>query len=289
MGKLARSWALLKASASILAGERKLLVFPLLAGLFSLLAMASFVLPAAYLSGLFASVEQFEAQVQEHGNSAWYALLFAFYLVQYAVVVFFNTALVSVVLARLDGRPLGVRGGLLAAWSKWPQILGYAAIAATVGVLLRALEERMGIIGRWVIAFVGVAWTVATFLVVPVLAATDVGPVDAVKRSAGLLRRTWGENIAGNLGLGLIFGLFSVLLMLVATATMFLAVRVGGAAAALVVGAACFVAFVVLMLVKAALDGVFATLLYRYAERGEAGPGFAPGLLEDAFRSKQAA
>src|SRR5690606_3590144 len=116
---------------------------------------------------------------------------------------------------RLDGCVPTVPDGLRIARSKWVQILGYAAIAATVGLLLRAIEERAGFVGRIVVGLIGVAWTVATFLTVPVLVARDVGPVEAVKESATLLGRTWGENLIGNGGLGLVMFLANVLVVLV--------------------------------------------------------------------------
>jgi hypothetical protein len=106
--------------------------------------------------------------------------MFAFYLVQYFVMFFFNSALVGAAMIRLDGGDPTVGDGLRIARGKWLQILGYAAIAATVGMALRAVEQRAGFIGRIVVGLVGVAWTLATFLTVPVLVARDIGPIDAV-------------------------------------------------------------------------------------------------------------
>ncbi|UUZ47783.1 DUF6159 family protein [Massilia sp. B-10] len=70
-------------------------------------------------------------------------------------------------------------------------------IAATVGVILRAIQERVGFLGRIIVGMLGVGWTIATFLVVPVLVARDKGPVDSIKDSAALLKQTWGENVIG--------------------------------------------------------------------------------------------
>ena len=81
------------------------------------------------------------------------------------------------------------------ATSKMGTIAGYALIAATVGMILRAIQERVGFIGRIIVGLLGVGWTVATYLVVPVLVTRDVGPIDAVKESAGWLKKTWGENV----------------------------------------------------------------------------------------------
>ena len=161
-----------------------------------LLLLGSFVAPAAALGA-------FDAAAASGDPPTVLALgTFVFYVLAYFVAIFFNTALVGAAMIRMDGGNPTLRDGLAIAWSRVGRIFGYAVIAATVGLLLRALEERVGWVGQLVLRLVGVAWTLATFLVVPVLVTRDVGPIDAVKESAALLRETWGENLIGTVGLG---------------------------------------------------------------------------------------
>ena len=189
MGKFARSWDLMKASAGVLRSDKSLLVFPLLSGLCTLLVAASFLIPVGVM---VIGGEQAGADFHERMSVGSYLLMFAFYLVQYFVIIFFQTALTGVALMHLRGEPTSVGAGFVLARARLPQILGYALIAATVGLLLRMVQERLSLIGRFVVGLIGLAWTVATFLVVPVLASRDVGPVDAVRHSVELLKRSWG-------------------------------------------------------------------------------------------------
>lgn len=284
-GKFARSWALMKASAAVLRSDKALLAFPLLSGVCSLVVAASFLVPVGL--AMFADGGRMVDGAGRHWSLGTYLVFFAFYLVQYFVIVFFNTALAGCALRHLRGEPTSLSDGLALARSRWASILGYALIAATVGLFLRALQERLGLIGRMVIGLLGLAWTVATFLVVPVLASQAVGPVDAVKRSVELLKRTWGENLIGNVGLGAVFGLVTFLALLVG------AVLIGGAIALHSIGAllvaivVVVVGLVLLGLVQASLQGIYAAALFRYAEAGEVGAGFDPALLESAFRQKR--
>lgn len=283
MGKFARSWELMKASVGVLRSDKSLLVFPLLSGICSLVVMASFLIPVAAMTieGTRLGVEY------KHGlSTASWTLLFAFYLVQYFVIIFFNTALAGVALKRLRGEQASVSEGLALAGSRVGAILGYALIAATVGQLLRMLQERLGLIGRFIVGLVGLAWTVATFLVVPVLAGEGIGPVDAVKRSVELLRRTWGENLIGNAGLSVVFGLIGFLLALASGALVIGAFATQSVVAGVTAIAVVVLAFIVLALVQSSLQGIYAAALYRYAEEGEAGACFPPALLEQAFRPK---
>lgn len=284
MGKFARSWSLMKASAGVLRAEKSLLVFPLLSGLCTLVVAASFLLPAALMTigGQRLGVRY------EHGlSTASWTLLFLFYLVQYFVIIFFNTALTGAALMRLRGEDATVGAGLALAGSRIGSILGYALVAATVGLLLRMLQERLGLIGRFVVGLLGLAWTVATFLVVPVLAAEGTGPVESVKRSVALLRGTWGENLIGNAGISVVFGLVGLVLALASAALVVGAVAAHSIVAVVAAVAVVIFAFILLALVQSSLQGIYAAALYRYAEHGEAGAGFPPALLEQAFRQKR--
>lgn len=281
MGKFARSWALIKASLSVLRSDRELLVFPLVSAVTVILVALSFILPMFGL-GLFEHLDR--------GNGAmppvFYAWLFAFYLVQYFVMFFFNSALVGAAMIRLDGGDPTVADGLRIARGKWRQILGYAAIAATVGMVLRAIEQRAGFVGRIVVGLIGVSWTLATFLTVPVLVARDVGPVEAVKESAALLRHTWGENLIGNGGLGLVLVLLNLgVIGLGAVLAIGLASQ-GLAVLAIVAVVLAGLAVLGLALIQAALTGIYSAALYRYAVEGNAPAGFDGVLLQGAFQRK---
>jgi hypothetical protein len=280
--RFSRSWALAKASASVLNQDKELLLFPVMSAGAMLIVFACFALPVLGLGAL----DGLSGQRNGGITIASYVVAFLFYTVQYFVIFFFNTALVGAALIRLDGGNPTVKDGLRVATSKIGVIAGYAMIAATVGMILRAIEERVGVIGKIVVALIGVGWTLATYLVVPVLAARDVGPIDAVKESAELLRKTWGENVIGQAGIGLAFGLiyFAVALMSVV-----LIVAAASTGSAVAIGLAILVvllAIAITALVHGALSGIYAAALYRYASGGAATPGFDANAMKLAFAPK---
>jgi hypothetical protein len=274
--RISRSWTLVKASAAVLRSDKELLLFPVISAFATLLVLATFMVPVLGL-------KLFEGDTIGPLGAV---VGFLFYLCQYFVIFFFNTALVGAAMIRLEGGDPTVADGLRIARSKIGVILGYAAIAATVGLILKALEERAGPIGRIVVGLVGMAWTLATFLVVPVLVARDVGPMDAVKESVELLKRTWGENVAGNVGIGLAFGLLTALVVVIVVALVIGAAIVGGAKLAVVVGVLGALAIAFVAVLQAALSGIYSAALYRYAVDGQAPAGFGTGQLENAFRPK---
>lgn len=263
------SWKLLKQ-------ERKLVVFPMLSGLASILVIASFTAPLFNLRTL--------GELQHGGpqQTGAYALLFLFYFALYLVGIFFNSALIACALEHMNGGRPSIGYGLKAAWERFPQILGWAFVSSTVGLILRAIEERVGLVGRIVVGLLGMAWSVTAFLVVPVLVAEQRGPIEAYKESVALLKRSWGGQIIGNAGFGLIFGLLGILpAMLIGAAV----VSAFPHALFAVIGVG-LVYFVALALVQSTLSSIFQAAVYRYAADGTAPSGFEDARLEDAFRRR---
>ena len=275
--KLSNSWGLIKASGRVLQADKELIVFPLISSIALFLVTATFFLPLIFSGTGF--------EVSESTGSLGYVLLFLYYMVQYTVMFFFNSALVGAAMIRLDGGDPTVADGLRIAFSRLGSILGYAAIAATVGLLLRTASERSGSLGRFVIGLVGMAWNLATFLVVPVLVTHNVSPLQAIKESARILKRTWGEQVVGNVGIGAVFFLAYMALAVVSIPAIILAFSSGQGAVIAAVLAVVALAFILLALVNASLSGIYSAALYRFATTGEAGR-FDDDVLRNAFVAK---
>ena len=280
--RFSRSWELAKASASVLRQDKELLWFPVMSSIALLLVMGSFALPIFGLGIL----DNMAGRDDGTTSPIIYAIAFLFYFANYFVIFFFNTALVGAALIRLDGGDPTLKDGMRIATSKIVVLVGYAFIAATVGIILKILQDRAGPIGKIVVGLLGIGWSLATYLVVPVLADNEVGPVDAIKESATLLKKTWGENAIGQAGIGLAFGVIMLVMVLPAMGIIWLAVATNSvvviALAVLVVG----IAFALVELVKAALQGIYAASLYRFASNGEASESFPLETLKLAFAPK---
>ena len=272
--KFSRSWALVKASAAVLRSDKELMLFPLIS------AVATLAVLATFLSTVIGW------RVFEHGfGASGLVWLYLFYFCQYTVIVFCNSALVSAAMIRLNGGDPTLADGFNAAKARLPAIIGYAAIAATVGMVLKRMKDDDHILVRLLGGGLGTAWTLATFLVVPVLVTQAVGPFEALQRSARLLKRTWGENAIGNVGIGVAFGMISLAVILVGGLLAYALAQVSTVLGALVA----VVGVVVLLLLgvyQAALGGIYSAALYRYATEHQMPPGFEGLQLETAFGPK---
>ncbi len=277
--RISNSWELVKASAEVLRADKELLLFPILSMIGLLLVTVTFAVPAL-LAGLF------EGVVEGGGAVPGVVVGFAFYVAQYCVIFFANTALVGAAMIRLDGGDPTVRDGVRIASQRLGTILGYALISATVGMVLRVLSERGGILGEILSIVADVAWNVATYLVVPVLVVEDVGPIEAVKRSARLLKKTWGEQVVGQLSIGLVFFWIGLVALLLCAPVVILALSTGSVA--LIVLAVLLVVLVLggLGVLSSTLSSIYSAAVYRYAVQGETGGYFDESLMQRTFRPK---
>lgn len=279
-GRFARSLALARASWAVVRADKELLWLPVCSAAALLLLVASFVVPAA-------SVGAFDDFAPGEPSPGFLLGVFLFYVFAWFIGLFFTAALVGAATVRMDGGDPTLRMALAIAWSRAGRIFGYALVAASVGALLRVIEERVGWIGRIVARLIGVGWTLATFLVVPVIVTRDLGPLESVRESALLLRRTWGENLIGQVGLGFVFGLAYLLLFALAGLAAIVAVEasvpwLAGLVVVLAVGGGA-----VLAALQSTLQAVYATALYRHATRPEAPVhGFDATQLQLAFQRK---
>jgi hypothetical protein len=280
--RLSNSWNLVKASWAVLLADKELIIFPLLSGIASLIVIATFAVPM-FVAGLF---DEMFGGAGGVAQLASYILIFLFYLAQYFVILLSNTALVGAAMIRLEGGDPTVRDGLRIAWQHIGGIFVYAIISATVGLILRWLSER-GILGRLASSIFGLAWGLATFLVIPVLVVEDVGPLDAIKRSTRMLKSTWGEQIAGNFSIGLVFTIF-ILLTIVTGVVVTVAINsLTGAIPLMIVSAVFFILIIIgLAFINTTLSGIYAAAVYRFAAGKEDDLFFNPELVQGAFRHK---
>jgi len=268
--RIIRSFELVKASWRILMEDKKLLAFPLISGIVTLLVIATFIPLIFFSNGLFSF---------STNTAGGIVCLFIFYLISYFVVIFFNVGLISCVHAKLNGKDMSVKEGLAAAASHLSTIIVWAVIAATVGLILHMIEDRAGFLGEIAAAVVGGVWSLVTLFVVPVLAFEDKGVFDAMKESLSLFKKTWGESVVGTISISLIFAAIGFVGLLLVLGTLFI-----GDTTLFLIALALFIVLVaVLAILSSAMQGIFIVALYTYAKTGSAPGVFPPGVVESEF------
>jgi hypothetical protein len=279
MGKFVASWELVQTSLATLASDKELILLPLISAAVSILAMA--LLSGWYLAAYWPELRLLHANTPMTGiphRGFVYVLLFILYVINYFAVIFCNVALMAVANNRMGGGSWKLRQGLELAWDRRFVIFQWAVLSATVGIILQLIAERVGFVGRLLTRLVGLAWGLATFFIVPVLAFDNLPPLEALKRSAQLFRKTWGESVMAGLSCSLIF-----VLPLSAGFILWLAAfkSVTSAAGLMVLLAAGMIVVAVFGAVISATTSIYKVALYNYALSGRLHGGFT----EDQFQA----
>lgn len=272
MNRIRQGWALTRISWSVLRSDRSLAAFPVLAAVAALLAAAAFGIP---------SVLFFDGDMGVPG--VIFAAI-AIYLVTFAAV-FFNVALAAAAAQVLDGHDATVASGVAVARTRLPAISGWAAMVASVNVVIRALQERTGPLGDLLLGGIAIAWNLVTFLAIPVIALEGLGPIDTLKRSAGIFRERWGEQVTGQVSIGAVIALASIIPAALLVA---IGVLIGGTVAIGIFVGLAVIIVVVAGILSTALTQIFAVALYRYATGQGATGAFTEATLANSVVPRKA-
>jgi hypothetical protein len=309
MGTFGTTWMLMKASWGVVKNNKRLLILPIVSTICLLIVLASFVAPVVAANwGVITGREELRLAPKEGAEEGelnltpgiweypaegapasdyvrFYGVALAFYFCNYFVIIFFNSAIVAAALFWMRDGQSSLSRGLGAAAKRLPQVAGWALLSAFVGLLLRVIEShKHG--ARIVASILGTAWTIMTYLAVPVLVVEGKGPFGALKGSISLLRKTWGQQLVGGFGFGIIYFLLALVGFAIIGAGAYLAGVTGSAAVGGLLVAAGVIYFALLVLVSSVMGPVFQAALYVYAKEGQAPESFGAELLSSAFRTK---
>lgn len=288
MNAFSRSWNITKLSFGVINKDRELIWFALLSFIFSALFTVAMVVPSVIPTLMNDGISQDSLEAYQ------YVLIFLTYFGLAFIATFFNVCVVYTTKIRFEGGNATFGESLSFAFSKIKLIFQWSLLSATVGLLLRILDNlaaRLGkggqIIARIIIGLVGFAWSVVTIFVVPVLVYEGLGPIAAVKKSTQVIKRTWGESLIKAIGLGLIQFFVFVLLIAISIGLTYVLANLFNTTG-FVVG----VSIGLLLLFFAGLifsvaSTIFNTVLYVYANSNKVAAGFNEDVVRGAFKQKE--
>lgn len=278
--RFSRAWGVAKMCWRVLVLDKELLAFPLLSLMVCALLLAGFVGPFL-ANDRFDTLFSLMAVMDDEGNINPVAIVidFTIYFVAYFVMIFFNAALVACARIRFGGGDPTVMDGLRAAFARLPKIFAWALVTSVVGFILNKVSEKQKGIGGLVAAIVGAGWAIASFFVVPVLVADNLGPIDALKKSASIVKKTWGELLMTEIGLSALSVLIIVPAFVIGIAGMI--VFQGNPTLAIAIFVLLALWVFITSLVYSALSTILRTAYYIYATEGRVPNQFDPDIIEN--------
>ncbi|HSZ31680.1 MAG TPA: DUF6159 family protein [Puia sp.] len=270
--KLSNGWTLSMNSLKVLKANKQLIIFPILSGLSMVLIIGSFVV------GMLASAGWDIENIGEQSKTFNYIAGFLFYVVNYFVVVFFNTALVDCTRDYFNGEVPSIQKGLRFSMSRLGAIFTWSLFAATIGFGLKLLQENLGWLGKIITGIIGIVWSIATFFVVPIIAYENLNPLQAVKRSTLLMKEKWGESLGSTFSFGLLRLLAFIIICL---PLFFLGLLINPIAGIILMALGAFL----VMAVSSAAQTIFVSAVYQNMN-GDPIKNFDEKFADNLFRSK---
>lgn len=292
-GAFRRSWEITKLSFSVVNQDREMILFPILGSIFSFIFLIVMAVPSVMPAIMDSS------GFSEASLVFYVPIMFIIYLGLAFIATFFNCCVVYTTKTRFEGGNATFMDSLKFAISKIHLIFAWSLVSAIVGTLLRLLDilaEKLGFIGEIIVkiitSIIGFLWSILTIFVVPSMVYNDSGPIDAIKDSAYVIKKTWGESLIRHYGLGLIqfFVVLAGTLILIPLVMAGFAVgaTVGNPVLGVVPAVAIGVTYYVLVgFAFAVANSVFNTALYVYAHAGIIPSGYTEEILANAFAQKK--
>jgi hypothetical protein len=282
LGKFAASKMILTESWAILKQDKEVMWFPVLSALVASFAVLVLII-GYYIVVLGNNIDALSENGSEQGPVVMYATLLVFYLVTFFITNYFQAGMLTIIAARLKGQNLGFKDGIRGANKSLGKLFVWSLISATVGVILKVIEDRGKVFGTIVSLVLGAAWNILTFFSLPALIVGETSITDSFKESAAIIRKTWGEAIIVNFGVGLMLGLFVAVVLIVAAVLCF--VFPTPVAIAIILGLG-LITIVAASVVSSTLGVIFKLALYEFAKTGTIPTGFSAALVQGAIQKK---
>jgi Family of unknown function (DUF6159) len=315
MGRLQRSWSILKSSFSILGNNRTLLFFPIINFIIVLFICALFLVPAGYfffstshdgsssieIKNIASSEQvvnadrmQYDTEADSDMKAIHWVIWGSLYIFSVFVATYLNVAFYTEILNALRGGAVDIANGFKTANSKIIQIFFWACLAGSVGIIIKMIEERLDILGKIIMRIIGITWSIAALFVIPVIVTEEVAnrnPFTYLKKSSSIIIKTWGESLVGYIGFGMLNGVvffcsFIAVLGLDIFALMVIKGEVG-TTIAITCSVAWIISIIAFMYIVGVAEKIYRGALYLYASEGLIPEQYSQEVLETAWKTKK--
>ena len=198
-GRISNTFRMIKSCVAVLKKDKELILFPIMAAISVLI-----------LAFIFWSMGLIDIQEQGNKENASFAEFVPEIILIFTAnffIVFFNSALISGALHRLRGGDPNVGSAMNHAIKHIHHIFIWSIIVTIVAILIAAIkgDRRQGGFMRQLFgSMLQAGWTMMTFFVVPIIVAENITPISAIKKSSGMFKQTWGDQVTANFGFGII-------------------------------------------------------------------------------------
>ena len=280
--RLLRSWDITKKTFAVIRADKEILVFPIIGVILTILLFIGLFFP--FLIALL-----IQHIIPPITVMVFFGLLFFF--LEIFIGVFSHAGIVHIAKTRFEGGDATFMEGVKAAWDKKWQLVQWALLTGTVGIIISSAESKarekggiVGMIAKMLIGLAGLAWKIVSIFVVPSIIIKGTGPIDSLKKSYNTIKKTWGESLVKYLGLNVFASLVGGIgfIIFAVPAILFL---IDGVLSLAIGFAILWILYIALSkVILGAANTIFDTALFMYADTGKVPKMYTKEELDHAFR-----
>ena len=262
--KISTSYSLVKISFSYIKRDGELLVYSIMSLLASLAILLTFVWIDFYTVGFIDSLSQESESGEVVSEMIVYWAMFAYYFIFSFITFFFNTAIITSVQRRNEWKDNKLWDGLRDSMKHLKEIFIWSLINATVTMILKIIQSKFpedSFVWKIIVWIIWWMWNILTFFSFPIMIINKVGPKDAIKESASLFKKTWGERAAIHVWIGFMFFFMYLIVIFIAIFVITTGLIITGFSI-LILG------LMFLAILSSTADVIIKTILLHYAQYG---------------------
>jgi len=279
IGKFKASKTIVMESWKVMMLDKEIMWFPVISTISTILA----ILVIGTIFFMASAAGLLEATNRPFSDIFAYGLLLIGYTLVYFVINFFQAGLFFVVQGRFTGQNLSLKDGINSAQKQINKILLWSLVLATVGLVLQIIASKSKIIGSIVSSILGAAWNILTYFSLPALVIGNLDVKESFKESANIMKKTWGEAIIVNFGVGLFFGVITFLLIALSIGIIVLVPTFAVIASVITLFV---IAIIIMTIISSTLSSIFKLALFDYARTGRVPQGFSEDIIKNTIKSK---
>lgn len=279
MAYLKRSWAVFFSCLRLFSLNKRLIFFPLFSilveiFLFMLVFGAMLVIHFhAHLSQLW--------HLEESPPIRWIYIIYLliYYCLFHFVSLLINCGLLNYQWHRFQGKPISIMYALGLSIRHSILIVEWMLVFSCINIFMAIFEKPGNWLGKLSVQYFGLSCWLSVSLIFPMIIFENLRPLSALRSSAHLIKKTWGERISRRIGFSFIYFLF-LLPLIYPIYCFFIS---SSENIRFILAGIIIIYLVVITILHSVTGAIFQLVLYGYLKYGKSFQDFEQDCLDNVF------
>ncbi len=155
-------------------------------------------------------------QIEAHPPPSWIYILYLliYYICFHFVSLLINGGLLIYEWAKFNGESISISRAIYLSTKRWFLIISWMFVFSFINIFMLFFESPTNWLGKISSRLFGLTWWMSISFVFPVIILEQKNPFSALRTSASLIKKLWGERVSRRLSFGFVYWIFLLPLIL---------------------------------------------------------------------------